>query len=88
MILLFLKKGNYPELYKLVQCNHRYQTMKEGGRLERETFESAVLLTLKMLRGPTSQGMQVPLEGEESKEMALPLESQKESSLLTQCLAQ
>ena len=79
MILLFLKKGNYPELYKLVQCNHRYQTMKEGGRLERETFESAVLLTLKMLRGPTSQGMQVPLEGEESKEMALPLESQKES---------
>lgn len=88
MILLFLKKGNYPELYKLVQCNHRYQTMKEGGRLERETFESAVLLTLKMLRGPTSQGMQVPLEGEESKEMAVPLESQKESSLLTQCLAQ
>lgn len=83
-----MKKGNYRERYKLVQRNHRHQTMKEGGRLERKTFESAILLTLKFPRGATSQGMQVPLEGEESKEMAVPLESQKERSLLTQCLAQ
>ena len=50
--------------------------MEEGGRrLERKRFESATLLTLKILKGATSQGIQLPLEGEKGKEMTVPLES-------------
>lgn len=56
--------------------------MEEGGRrLERKRFESATFLTLKMLKGTTSQGMQVPLEGEKGKKMTVPPESPERMKL-------
>lgn len=54
-----LRWGELPGLFRWIQYNHKgpYKGRKEVGGSEKERFEDALLLALKMVKGATGQRM-------------------------------